>query len=869
MSEASTHSSEDNSNVQNRVDLAAGIVAGSQKMVGVSKAMELVGFTPEEIKLQRLYQQVRRRAEKLCVVEKTPTPPPVAVNVPPLPDEDCDASSLTSNSPLTRSEATILAAVADQNLLILADAAITTPEQKVKRRRRTSKQLQEHNANMAVGRERNKRAMKVATKLITENLRLGKKHPAKKSINDIVNETNARFLTAINPKTAARYVRNGMVGESPLKKGPVGTFPPPVYAALKGAYATYLKLEQAHSKKQSGVKEMSRLVNATVNSAGYSRTRDDLVRKLRRETADQFSLSKANVTEARRVLWTTAYNLNVWFSTFKDLCVDLGFAREKGPNEVNVEGELVFPPEQLRRILNVDETEGSIDDTTGKRGGRPSMTFHAPGVSGGATSVNKSGYSTTIICGSNAAGEPVPPHFQLKTLSQTNDRERISVDWFSYSKEVVAQFGHAAPKSFPCTFGMNERAGMNEVELEKYITNSILPLYPDIADSPGRRVILKVDSGPGRTNVEMLANLRILGLYLVPGVPNTTSHTQETDQNYGPFKGSFRHNIRILSQARFDKGLTLKVSDIPLLVFGGKCPRTGVELDDSFNKAFSKAANLSCWTKCGAVPLTRKPLLSKHVRHEVPTGDAATIVAHDVEDPKVAELRRLEGMNHFYCDILLTHGFNSIGLRLDAPKRVTYVGNTQPHSQQRIKAIKEAKTAGQLFYATGGRHINSDEFFKARELKKREPQIKAMEDLKQKKIAYCDKQVAAVRLIKEKGELTWDREKTFTVKDIDTLLKWKKVKPLSKRKRDLVEAYCDAPKPKIQATWCRMEEAALQRLKNEVLELKETAVGVATSQMARAVTNNLSNLDPDSIAALKLAIGSLEHKDEEDGPNVI
>jgi hypothetical protein len=73
-------------------------------------------------------------------------------------------------------------------------------------------------------------------------------------------------------------------------------------------------------------------------------------------------------------------------------------------------------------------------------------------------------------------------------------------------------------------------------ELDKYLKNSILPLYPDIADSPGKRVILKVDSGPGRCNVEMLADLRLQGLYLIPGVPNTTAKTQETDQNYGLYK---------------------------------------------------------------------------------------------------------------------------------------------------------------------------------------------------------------------------------------------------------------------------------------------------------------------------------------------
>jgi hypothetical protein len=66
-----------------------------------------------------------------------------------------------------------------------------------------------------------------------------------------------------------------------------------------------------------------------------------------------------------------------------------------------------------------------------------------------------------------------------------------------------------------------------------------------------------------------------------------------------------------------------------------------------------------------------------------------------------------------------------------------------------------------------------------------------------------------------------------------------------------------------------MEEAALQSLKSEVLSLKETAVGVATSQMARAVTNNLSNLDPATIAALRLALGNLDQEPEEAGPNVI
>ena len=92
--------------------------------------------------------------------------------------------------------------------------------------------------------------------------------------------------------------------------------------------------------------------------------------------------------------------------------------------------------------------------------------------------------------------------------------------------------------------GLNEKGGMDDEEFFKYLLNSIVPLFTDIvADEPGKRVLVKIDSGPGRRNVEMLARLKNLGFYLYPGVPNTTSISKETDQNYGMFKSAFRFNL--------------------------------------------------------------------------------------------------------------------------------------------------------------------------------------------------------------------------------------------------------------------------------------------------------------------------------------
>jgi hypothetical protein len=711
--------------------------------------------------------------------------------------------------------------------------------------------------------------MKVATARIKRSLDLPAGHTEKKSIRVIVEEVNKVYGSNVNPQTAGRYVRQGLVGMSPLKTGPVGDFPKVIYEALQGAYTTYLKLEQAGGRRQSTILNLVKLVNATVNYGGFNKTDDNLTRKLRKDTAGEFEVGKANIVEQRRTKWTTSYHLDMWFASFKKTLIDLGFAREKEATDTITVGELFFYPGQLQRIVNFDETDGSIDDTTGKRGGRPPVTFYSPEVSGGATAVNKSGYSATIIFGSNAAGEPLPPHFQLKSTAQTAETQRMSTSWFQHTHVILVKYGFDEQQDRPCTFGMNEKAGMNSIELQKYIDNAILPLFPDMEDVPGKRVLLKVDSGPGRTNLEMLATLRLQGCYLVPGVPNTTAVTQETDQNYGPFKLAYRKNIGRLSQARFEKDMAVHITDLPLLVFGGHCTKSGAVLTNAFQDAFSHESNLAVWEKCGAVPLTRSAMKSNKVRHEVPV--LAALAPQEgltvtVESPEIRKLQELEDLNRFYCAILDANGFDGSKLRLDAPKRKSVVAVSKPNTVERQQAMKKAGSAGATFQATGGGHLNSDDFFKAAELKARENKLKAMEDLKKEREKYCRDQFAAIRLIKAKGELTWETEKHFTLAEIKIMLKWKKIKPSGTKKRDLVLAYIETPKPPIQVVWKRSEQAAMDALRAENIPLEWTALGVAANRLVKTLKNSIASLDAEALKDLQAII---EARKELDNPNAL
>jgi hypothetical protein len=79
--------------------------------------------------------------------------------------------------------------------------------------------------------------------------------------------------------------------------------------------------------------------------------------------------------------------------------------------------------------------------------------------------------SSTLITGSTAAGEAVPPQIQFQTKAKSDNTERISIDVIEHCPKVKGKFGCPKERLWPVTFGMNENGGMNEEEFEKYLRN--------------------------------------------------------------------------------------------------------------------------------------------------------------------------------------------------------------------------------------------------------------------------------------------------------------------------------------------------------------------------------------------------------------
>lgn len=81
-------------------------------------------------------------------------------------------------------------------------------------------------------------------------------------------------------------------------------------------------------------------------------------------------------------------------------------------------------------------------------------------------------------------------------------------------------------------------------------------------------MMIKIDSGPDRIQIEMLLYLKLLGVYLYPTVPNTTAVQQETDQNYGLFQSLIRENLKLLFSEVRKENINLNRIHYPILING-------------------------------------------------------------------------------------------------------------------------------------------------------------------------------------------------------------------------------------------------------------------------------------------------------------
>ena len=212
-----------------------------------------------------------------------------------------------------------------------------------------------------------------------------------------------------------------MAGQEPLKRGYEGILPAYAFKLLVIAAESHIQTQQLNGITV-GQKMLISLFNAVCNITldGKSKESDNMFERVMKSRSVTLNADVAAAIEERRLLWTNYDNLFTWFIHFKAFLIKFKFCGyDKETGTIN------FTLEQLHRIVNIDETEISLDGSKTIAGGRPAVCFFDPNLPL-ATKSAKSSLKCTGIFGSSAAGEPVPPHFQLPT--QATERKVFQED---------------------------------------------------------------------------------------------------------------------------------------------------------------------------------------------------------------------------------------------------------------------------------------------------------------------------------------------------------------------------------------------------------------------------------------------------------
>lgn len=132
-----------------------------------------------------------------------------------------------------------------------------------------------------------------------------------------------------------------------------------------------------------------------------------------------------------------------------------------------------------------------MDGSDGGRGGRPASVISVSTIGSRlGTATNKTSVSSTLMCGSNSCGEPLPLHIMFSSKAEKEENYQVNAEWRFDLPRVFVQFGHPAPRSFPSTVTVKSKGGTDSRVLQQVLLSYVESLYPDAKDEAGCRVII-------------------------------------------------------------------------------------------------------------------------------------------------------------------------------------------------------------------------------------------------------------------------------------------------------------------------------------------------------------------------------------------
>ena len=320
-----------------------------------------------------------------------------------------------------------------------------------------------------------------------------------------------------------------------------------------------------------------------------------------------------------------------------------------------------------------------------------------------------------------------------------------------------------------------------------------------------------------------------------------------TDQTYGRLKSQYRSNLELLVDELVKQNKTVSVPQHKhgLLVDLD----TGLEIPLAFELGFSCQHCLDSWAKIGAAPLTRKCLDEPQVRKSMNLNDDYAMFVNSVQEA-----------NEYAVYSLTESGYD--GSKLQALVAVRPADNrmagaiTERMSQERIELLARANTHGKKFFATGGSHVCSDDFFKAQALLAREDELAEKEKLKKSLQLNAELAKKGMVILVEKAAcFEMNNYRTVSTKELDVLMQWYGVEKKGMKKEEKVakwkEIRLSGTSPPVVHEWTDEDEERLMTIKNKEIDMSETYLGRYAAIQKRNAVAAILDLSDEEWEAVK------------------
>ena len=256
---------------------------------------------------------------------------------------------------------------------------------------------------------------------------------------------------------------------------------------------TFGAMQQANVEVRTKRPELISMIGSIVNGkrtqGGEHEIKDEigLFRRIQRANSCLQLLENTDQREVRRILWMNHQFLKLHYSRWEEVLVGLGMARQSETEEEREQGGLVvLCPE---RITQPDEVGLTMNGDDERAGGRPAMAFVAESVSEAGEPTQKTSSKCTILQAINFADEALPPFVTYPSSAKAEAK---------LNTKVEGQCGFASRHWFDCYVSKSPNGSMTGRLWKRWVTEIIPEMYPDVADRPGKRVLIKADSGPGK-----------------------------------------------------------------------------------------------------------------------------------------------------------------------------------------------------------------------------------------------------------------------------------------------------------------------------------------------------------------------------------